>query len=366
MNIDSKNPKISIIVPTFNRPILLARALKSLLEQTYTNMEIIVVNDGGCDVSQMIASLQDSRIVLLVHETNKGLPAARNTALHHATGDYIAYLDDDDIYYPNHLKIMVEALQQHPEYKVVCTDWINAFASFENGLPVVYKREKATFEISWPSILIDNRRPIQSIMHARSCLDEIGYFDESLKRYEDWEVWIRLRQKYPFLHISEAEIEYTRSDPTNHQQMVSAWVGPFLQTMQNIHLRYYEPAKLYPEILERQGDVRNDLRYRVFQQLLEMADDDLYQLDFEEWLTDIASSSLLLTREDVKGARALTGFFTMHFPEKARVWLLHARLCRELGDLQTASIALQRALQLEETEVVLNELEILKKLLKKA
>jgi glycosyltransferase involved in cell wall biosynthesis len=116
------NPLVSVIVPTLNRPAMLKEALASIASQTYTPIEIIVVNDAGVEVEDVISALRfNQRIVYLKHATNKGLPAARNTGLKAASGDYVAYLDDDDIYYPDHIQTLVSFLLA-TDYKVAYTD----------------------------------------------------------------------------------------------------------------------------------------------------------------------------------------------------------------------------------------------------
>src|ERR1035437_10187989 len=92
------SPFVSVIVPTYNRPSLLDRALRSILGQTYRRFEILVVNDGGPDVTAVLDELQCGQALrYFVHPSNQGIAAARNTGMREARGKYIAYLDDDDI-----------------------------------------------------------------------------------------------------------------------------------------------------------------------------------------------------------------------------------------------------------------------------
>jgi len=108
-----QNPLVSIIIPTYNRPDLLFNAIESVINQLYTNIEIIVVNDAGEDVSHIIDAFADTRVRYFTHEENQKISAARNTGLMHAKGKYIAYLDDDDIYYPNHIGTLVRFLESN-------------------------------------------------------------------------------------------------------------------------------------------------------------------------------------------------------------------------------------------------------------
>jgi len=130
LNNKSLQPLVTVIIPSFNRPNMLKEALMSVLSQSYQNYEIIVINDGGIDVKDIIASIDtDRNIIYLQHEENRGLPAARNTGIRAAGGKYIAYLDDDDIYYPNHLETLVKHLEGN-DFKVAYTDSYYVTQSF--------------------------------------------------------------------------------------------------------------------------------------------------------------------------------------------------------------------------------------------
>jgi radical SAM protein with 4Fe4S-binding SPASM domain len=117
-----KTPLVSVIVPTHNRPEMLVEALQSVLNQTFQDFEILVVNDAGADVRQVVEALNGSgKITYLEHDTNRGLGAARNTGIQHARGKYIAYLDDDDRFYPEHLETLANFLESS-HYLVAYTD----------------------------------------------------------------------------------------------------------------------------------------------------------------------------------------------------------------------------------------------------
>ena len=100
------DPRVSVIVPTYNRPGFLARALASIRAQTYQDYEIIVINDGGMGVHQL-CDLFGPMIFYKQHGENRGLPAARNAGIRLANGEYIAYLDDDDLWLPDHLSKLI-------------------------------------------------------------------------------------------------------------------------------------------------------------------------------------------------------------------------------------------------------------------
>jgi glycosyltransferase involved in cell wall biosynthesis len=119
---NANSPLVSVIVPTYNRPDTFAEALQSIVAQTYATIEILVVNDAGADVGPIISSVKSRhRIIYLKHSINQGMAAARNTGLKAASGEYIAYLDDDDVYYPDHIATLVSFLLASG-HKVAYTD----------------------------------------------------------------------------------------------------------------------------------------------------------------------------------------------------------------------------------------------------
>jgi len=102
----SGGPKVNVLISTFNRPRYLSEALASVLHQSYRNLQIIVVNDGGEDVSGVVNSFNDPRVVFINRKDNRGKAFSLNEALGYAESKYIAYLDDDDLYYPNHIETL--------------------------------------------------------------------------------------------------------------------------------------------------------------------------------------------------------------------------------------------------------------------
>lgn len=216
-NTESINlPTVSVIVPTFNRPHMLINALNSIMDQSYKNYEIIVVNDGGEDVTEIINQIPCSNITYISHPENRGMAAARNTALKIAKGKYIAYLDDDDIYYSNHLEILVNFLEKN-DYKVAYTDPYVVYQSNNNGLyETIDKGLIFTCDFDRDRLLYNNYITTLCIMHELSCIDRVGMFDESFNVCEDWDLWIRLARNYDFYHINKFTCEfYRRSDSSN-------------------------------------------------------------------------------------------------------------------------------------------------------
>ena len=246
-------PLVSVIVPTYNRPDRLCEAIKSIYAQTCQDFEVIVVNDGEVDVNSVVAGLNlDGRIRAITHDRNRGLAAARNTGLRAAKGIYIAYLDDDDRYYPEHLETLVKALQGS-EHKAAYTDaWRlhevrqgNRYVATGRDLPYSYDFNPA-------DLLVSNYFPVLCVMHERQCLDQVGYFDESLFAHEDWDLWIRMATKFPFVHIKRTTAEFTwRMDGSS---MTSSTRDTYRRTTEIIYRKYRPYAERISGVLEAQQE----------------------------------------------------------------------------------------------------------------
>jgi GT2 family glycosyltransferase/glycosyltransferase involved in cell wall biosynthesis/thioredoxin-like negative regulator of GroEL/2-polyprenyl-3-methyl-5-hydroxy-6-metoxy-1,4-benzoquinol methylase len=247
------HPKVSVIVPTFNRPDMLQIALTSILNQSFQNFEIIVINDGGEDVESLIASMnQHGNIIYVRHEKNRGLAASRNTGIKLASGKYIAYLDDDDRFLPEHLETMVDFLEAHEQdYKVAYTDAWRVHQTLEQGQYVETGRDVPySFDFDADRLLVRNYFPVLCVMHQRACLDQAGLFDESLTSHEDWDLWIRMSRAYHFAHIKKTTAEFTwRTDRTS---MSSRMRPDYIRTTEVIYQKYRDLVATNPTLRRAQ------------------------------------------------------------------------------------------------------------------
>ena len=192
---------VSIVIPTRNRPDLLARALTSAVHQTYPRLEIIVVNDdSSMDVAPTIERFHDDRIRLLRHEGSKGCPAARNMGIVHAQGRYIAFLDDDDEWTPDKIAAQMSDLaEKEQRYKV--SYCLREICHEES------KKATRVHTQGWDGDHLDQliagaiRPPPSCFLVARECLEQVGGFREDLRNLEDRELWIRLAQYYEFAFV---------------------------------------------------------------------------------------------------------------------------------------------------------------------
>jgi O-antigen biosynthesis protein len=230
-------PKVSVILPTFNRPAMLREALESILGQTLRDFEVIVVNDAGLDVEDVIARLkQDRRVVYFQHTVNKGLAAARNTGLRVARGKYIAYLDDDDIYYPTHLETLVR-FAESGGYSVVYSDALRATLQRTGGTYVITERAVTySNDFDYDFILVNNLMPVLCVLHERACLDKAGGFNEKMTTHEDWDLWIRMSRHFRFAHLREITCEFRWCE--DGTTMTSSRRSDFYRTAKIIYARY--------------------------------------------------------------------------------------------------------------------------------
>jgi glycosyltransferase involved in cell wall biosynthesis len=163
------NPKISVVITCFNRELLIERAIKSVIWQLFQDFEIIIVDDASADRScEVIRSIDDGRIKLVEHEVNRGQNAAINTALKHARGEFIAFLDSDDIWFPEYLALMLDAFTADVGF---------VYTWLQNG-PRSYLSEDSTFEDVLNQGYLSS---MISIVIRSSCMHRLIQFDESLE-----------------------------------------------------------------------------------------------------------------------------------------------------------------------------------------
>lgn len=243
-------PAVTVIIPTYNRPAMLREAIASVIDQTYRSFEIVVVNDGGMDVSGIIKTFgNEAEIIYLQHEGHKGPAAARNTGARAARGVYIAYLDDDDIYYPGHLEITVSFLVNQGA-SVVYTDANYAFQTWISDRYITTeKRVLYRSDFDRDRLLVSNYIPLLNVVHARDVFVNAGWFDETMHTHEDWDFWIRVSRFHDFVHIKEVTAEVrVRDDLTN----TITKRKEFLETLRKIYARYSSLAQSPPLLEERE------------------------------------------------------------------------------------------------------------------
>ena len=197
-------PLISVIIPTYNRASLLTRAIDSVLAQTFTNYELIIVDDGSTDHTQTILKeyeyQNNDKIQTFCLLTNRGVSAARNFGIQQAKGQWIAFLDSDDEWLPQKLARQYLDLQYFPNAGVYFTDeiWIRNSKRVNPHL----KHQKYDGWIFQQSLDLCLIAPSSALI-SQSVFEHVGLFDESLPVCEDYDLWLRITAHYPIRLLNE-------------------------------------------------------------------------------------------------------------------------------------------------------------------
>lgn len=188
-----KNPLVSVIIPTYNRGWILKETIDSVWAQDFRDFELIVVNDGSNDNTHDILDLYKEDIIVLQQE-NKGVSSARNKGIASASGQFIAFLDSDDLWLPQKLSTQVDFFNANPDALICQTEekWIR------NGIRVNPKKrhKKLSGDIFEHSLYLCLVSP-SAVMIKRSLFAKIGMFDETLPACEDYDMWLRISCRYP-------------------------------------------------------------------------------------------------------------------------------------------------------------------------
>ena len=204
------SPLVSIIVRTADRQALLADALASIVTQTCANLEVIVVNDGGHDVSHVLAAF-GSRLAIrpIHHDKSRGRAGAANSGLAAARGKYINFLDDDDRLYPNHVGKLVTYLERTGELVAYSDCEQGRYHWVDDEWRLMGERTPFMgIDYDWDRLHLGNYIPIMSVMFRRSLLERVDLMNKALEFLEDWDFWLRLAACTPFQRLRGITAEY--------------------------------------------------------------------------------------------------------------------------------------------------------------
>lgn len=199
--------KVSAIVTTHNRKVLLKRALDSVYAQTYPNIELIVVDDASDDGTRYLCQNSDINYIFIPKSESRGGNYARNLGIKAAKGDYVAFLDDDDYWAPDKIEKQVSLIEKAGCELVHCGRRLEVVrkdnVEYEDLLPDVNHAGNMS-----KRILHTICTTTSCILVKKSALLEIGLFDENLKFWQEYELTIRLAQRKPFFYINEPLVVY--------------------------------------------------------------------------------------------------------------------------------------------------------------
>lgn len=246
-------PLVSVIVPTFNRKDWLPITLQSLKNQTYQNIEIVVVNDAGENVSSIIEGMNDDRFRYFEHSENKGLAATRNTALRNCKGDYICFLDDDDIYLPLAVEFRMDQIKKLNADIVYTRALQNIYELKGNQYQVVHRQLYWDSPFDRDLILVQNIAPCCCPLFSRKSWEETGYWlDEELTTTEDQDFWTALSRKFDFheLKLVDCECSYR-----NHKNGQMTGTRNFAENWPRVFKRWRNTAQNLQWVTETQNRV---------------------------------------------------------------------------------------------------------------
>jgi glycosyltransferase involved in cell wall biosynthesis len=192
--------KVSVIIPTFNRFSFLKKTVDSVLNQSYQEFELIIIDDGSTDNTKELIKAY-GRQLKYIYQENKGPAGARNRGIKESNSGFICFLDSDDRWDKHKLAIQLKAMQENPDYLISHTQEI----WYRQGKLLNQKDKHKKF----PGYIFDKCLPIcavgiSTVMARRELFEEVGLFDESLPCCEDYDLWLRVSAKYEFLFIDRA------------------------------------------------------------------------------------------------------------------------------------------------------------------
>lgn len=187
---ESSNPKVSVVLPTYNQANYLSRALDSFLDQDFQDFELIVVNDGSTDeTSTILAKYQQRFNFICINQDNLGLPAALNNGFSRTRGEYLTWTSSDNIMLPLMLHDLSAELDANPEIGVVYSDWY----VIDDEDTILSRAESIEYD---PYILYLANYINASFLYRRKCREQIGDYDVNMTFNEDWDYWLRISQYY--------------------------------------------------------------------------------------------------------------------------------------------------------------------------
>lgn len=202
-------PVVSVIIPSYNYADYIGRAIDSVLSQSFHDLEIIVVDDASTDNTHgVIDQFNDQRIFYIRHEVNQGPNAARNTGILHSRGSLLAFLDSDDFWMPDKLKLQIEYFNHGSANLGAVFTGIKIFDKHTNQYNVLTNEDNIAYGLK--DILRGNLLGSSSaIIHAR-CFKTLGLFDTTMRYCEDWDNWIRIAAHFEIGYLRQVLVECSR------------------------------------------------------------------------------------------------------------------------------------------------------------
>jgi glycosyltransferase involved in cell wall biosynthesis len=235
------SPLVSVIIPCYNQAHFVGETIESVLNQTYTNHEIIVIDDGSKDTSSTVASRYEQ--VILIRQENQGRCAARNRGVKESKGSYLVFLDADDRLLPNALEVGIKCFRENPEYGLVYGSYYHIT---ENGIQLPTEHPPHVEKDYYRELLRTNYIGMHAaVMYRREVFESTGGFNNSLVGAEDYDLYFRIARQFPIYGHKEIVAEYRRHE-TNTTSNLPVMIRDTYKVMRS-QLDYVKGNKSYEE-----------------------------------------------------------------------------------------------------------------------
>lgn len=236
-----KQPLVSVIIPCYNGEKFINEAIESVLNQTYQNWELIIVDDGSMDNSKKIITQYcdaDKRIQFIQHKKNKGIPSARNTGIKVSKGEYIALLDQDDLWNKEKLDIQMEEFLKSNNSLGLIFSNVTIMDTINNkkrkSKPIHINFEKISNEELIKKLFLENFIPSVAVIFRKECINQVGEFNEGITwGGDDYELWLRIAKFYKFRYINKGLA--IRREHTNNFSTIEKSVNGNIELAHNMN-----------------------------------------------------------------------------------------------------------------------------------
>jgi glycosyltransferase involved in cell wall biosynthesis len=215
-------PTVSVIIPAYNQGEYLQEAIQSVLVQTLNDFELVVVDDGSTDETCFIVKRFSDDRLHYIYQENQGLSAARNTGIKATKGRYLTFLDSDDMFQPEKLRLLVEELETNKNIGLVAGQAV-PIDQDGNSIGRIFNKP---VPVDVRHLLLTNPLHVGSVLLRRSWQEKVGFFDEALRSYEDWDMWLRLVRSGCRMGWVDRPVSFYRFHPDqmvrNSRQMTEA------------------------------------------------------------------------------------------------------------------------------------------------
>jgi glycosyltransferase involved in cell wall biosynthesis len=279
-------PVVSVLMPVYNADMYVKEAINSILNQTFKDFELVVLNDASTDSSkEIILSFQDVRIRYIENEENKGLSFSRNRLLNEVRGEYIAWLDADDISYPTRLEEECQFLEENTDHAMVAS-WARLIDS--EGKPTgSFIKSYIPNEYLSALLLFVNYFVQSSVLLRKNCLPEVHYRPE-FPPTEDYELWVRIGAKFPVAILPKTLVDY-RIHTTNTSSVQQQKSEKAVKLNHRIQL---ENLGILPS--DEEGNLHYNIAFRKAESLV-------FLQQTADWLQRIDNQNKISKRFDTKG-----------------------------------------------------------------